>query len=61
MNRPLAFLATLLLFPAFSLNAAETKPADPLWDGFREPPQSVRPFVRWWWNGDKLENGRDPA
>jgi hypothetical protein len=56
MNRPSVFLAALLLLPAStSTAAAQTKPADPLWDGFREPPQSVRPFVRWWWNGDKLE------
>lgn len=55
MNRASAFLAALFLFPELTLAAAETKPVDPLWDGFREPPQSVRPFVRWWWNGDKLE------
>jgi hypothetical protein len=36
-------------------NTATPAPAvDPIWAGFREPPASVRPFVRWWWNGDKL-------
>jgi hypothetical protein len=22
---------------------------------FRDPPMNTRPFVRWWWNGDKIE------
>jgi hypothetical protein len=57
MTRSSVLLAALLLFPSLTVTAAETKPGDPLWDGFSEPPQSVRPFVRWWWNGDKLEKG----
>jgi hypothetical protein len=24
---------------------------------FRQPGQSYRPFVRWWWNGNKIEDG----
>ncbi len=24
---------------------------------FAEPPAEVRPFVRWWWNGDRIEAG----
>jgi hypothetical protein len=28
--------------------------ADPLYAGFQDPPMSARPFVRWWWNGNKL-------
>jgi hypothetical protein len=27
---------------------------DELWRVFHEPPISARPFVRWWWNGDKV-------
>lgn len=23
--------------------------------GFRTPPSTARPYVRWWWNGDKLD------
>ena len=25
-----------------------------LYKGFKDPPMSARPFVRWWWNGDRL-------
>ena len=25
-----------------------------LYDLFKDPTASARPFVRWWWNGDKL-------
>ncbi len=28
---------------------------DPLYDGFREPPMNTRPFVRWWWNGGRVD------
>ena len=28
---------------------------DSLYEGFREPTSEYRPFVRWWWNGDKVE------
>jgi hypothetical protein len=27
---------------------------DELFERFRNPPVSSKPFVRWWWNGDKL-------
>ncbi len=26
-----------------------------LYEGFQEPASQYRPFVRWWWNGDKVE------
>ena len=26
-----------------------------LYDVFKNPPAEYRPFVRWWWNGDKIE------
>ena len=26
-----------------------------LYQGFRQPSAEYRPFVRWWWNGDKVE------
>jgi hypothetical protein len=25
-----------------------------LYQGFQNPPMSAKPFVRWWWNGDRL-------
>lgn len=28
---------------------------DELYELFRNPPSIYRPFVRWWWNGDKVE------
>ncbi len=34
--------------------AAAPDADDPAWAGFREPPTACRPFVRWWWNGNKL-------
>ncbi|MDR1814483.1 MAG: hypothetical protein LBR18_06505, partial [Tannerella sp.] len=27
---------------------------DSLYELFRNPPATAKPFVRWWWNGDKL-------
>jgi hypothetical protein len=35
--------------------AAAGEQRDALFAGFQNPPDSARPFVRWWWNGDKLE------
>ena len=26
-----------------------------LYEGFQQPPSAYHPFVRWWWNGDKVE------
>ena len=26
-----------------------------LYEAFRQPASAYRPFVRWWWNGDKVE------
>jgi hypothetical protein len=34
--------------------AEEAGATDALWKGFHEPPAVVRPFVRWWWNGNKV-------
>ena len=28
--------------------------ADPLFTAFQHPPVTAKPFVRWWWNGDKV-------
>ena len=29
---------------------------DLLYEGFNNPPAESRPFVRWWWNGNKIES-----
>jgi hypothetical protein len=34
--------------------------ADDLWDGLREPPAEARPFVRWWWNGNRVTEAEAP-
>ena len=39
--------------PAVSVPAA-AESEDPVWAAFREPPATAKPFVRWWWNGNKL-------
>lgn len=44
-------------FPALAKKVAATnaeKTAD-LYELFQSPPSIYRPFVRWWWNGDKVE------
>ena len=40
------------LFPS-PLNT--TQQINPLYPGFKDPKDIYRPFVRWWWNGDKIE------
>jgi hypothetical protein len=40
---------------AIGLRRAQAAAAeDALWRLFRDPPMAARPFVRWWWNGDKV-------
>lgn len=40
----------------FAVEVPSETDADPIWAGFREPPATARPYVRWWWNGDKLDH-----
>ena len=52
---PIALAATLL---AATSAFAQTQAADPLADGFRDPPASARPHVWWHWlNGNVTEHG----
>ncbi len=44
----------VLLPLAASLVAACATAPDPLYDAFREPPMTARPFVRWWWSGSRV-------
>ena len=32
-----------------------TMTTEQLYEGFQQPTSEYRPFVRWWWNGDKVE------
>ena len=45
-KKPLVCLFLLLLLTACQ---------DRFYEEFREPASEYRPFVRWWWNGDKIE------
>ena len=47
----------LLNNPAFSKYIAgfEDQSSDQLYELFKNPPDSYRPFVRWWWNGNKIQ------
>jgi hypothetical protein len=48
----------LLLTTGVPAQVAATKPADPLLEGFRHPPQSARPLVWWhWMNGNISQEG----
>lgn len=44
----------LLLFILALIYVVPALAAEPLYEGFRSPPASARPFVRWWWNGDAV-------
>ncbi len=37
-----------------SCGCGQVAAADKLYEDFREPPAGARPFVRWWWNGDRV-------
>src|SRR5437868_6290841 len=45
------------LFPAFGSNKIKplAAPGSDIYSLFKDPPLGYRPFVRWWWNGDKVE------
>jgi hypothetical protein len=49
-----AGLSTLRFHPLFAAGKASS---DPLFASFCNPPVTAKPFVRWWWNGDKLSAG----
>lgn len=39
----------------FSSSAGTTPQVNSLYSTFKNPENIYRPFVRWWWNGDKIE------
>jgi hypothetical protein len=49
-------LGALVLFGLFGVpaGAGAATASDPLLDAFASPPQRLRPFVRWWWNGSRV-------
>ena len=51
-----AILTTGLHFrKLFSSNSNNISPVNSLYSTFKDPENIYRPFVRWWWNGDKIE------
>jgi hypothetical protein len=46
-------LPALRTYALFGNNGADDA-SDPLFTAFRNPPVTAKPFVRWWWNGDKV-------
>jgi hypothetical protein len=42
------------MYPFSEIEAASREVGDELFALFRNPPVTAKPFVRWWWNGDKV-------
>jgi hypothetical protein len=49
-----AGLPALRPYALFGGNGFTDDASDPLFTAFRNPPVTAKPFVRWWWNGDKV-------
>lgn len=45
---------TILQQPVMASDTSPNVDSDPIWSGFVDPPATARPYVRWWWNGNKL-------
>jgi len=43
------------VFSASALSARKQEPARDLYELFKNPGLNYHPFVRWWWNGNKVE------
>ena len=51
---PLAFAAILVSLSCMQ-QPENNNSTDVLFNGFVNPPAEVRPFVRWWWNGNRIQ------
>ncbi|MDR1224431.1 MAG: glycoside hydrolase family 2 [Tannerella sp.] len=49
-----AGLPVMRMYPLTELEHSRQDEKDGLFDLFQTPPVTARPFVRWWWNGDKV-------
>jgi hypothetical protein len=49
------FLIMLMIVANSCSSHTESSVDESLYDGFKSPPAEARPFVRWWWNGNKIE------
>jgi len=48
------FHTIIILFGFITVLYGQPKDQDLLFARFQNPPVEARPFVRWWWNGDRL-------
>ena len=57
MNRPLSsfLLIAIVLLLCQCQPKEEILTCEELYHEFQQPASEYRPFVRWWWNGDKVE------
>ena len=56
MRKPSPIFFVVLLLLSMSLfNGCHKYDTEQLYEAFKEPSSEYRPFVRWWWNGDKVE------
>ena len=55
MNRIIRFRYYILLFVLVIMTNSCRRSDDNLYQLFKVPPAEARPFVRWWWNGDCVE------
>ena len=53
MKKLIFFVGLFLLCQCTPKHGALT--TEQLYEGFQQPASEYRPFVRWWWNGDKVE------
>ena len=56
LTRAFLLAALLMLLPLSSVVTAQTKLSSrQLYSQFQKPDNQYRPFVRWWWNGDRVK------
>ena len=51
MKKPFVLTLTAILSVAFLCHCSHE---DELFSGFQDPPADSRPFMRWWWNGNRI-------
>lgn len=54
-NIPWILLWLLLLGLGGCATPGDKPSKGALYEGFKNPPAEARPFVRWWWNGNRIE------
>jgi hypothetical protein len=56
LARTSILLLVFFLFGSCGQISEKTAPIEPdLFSGFQDPPAEARPFVRWWWNGNRFQ------